>query len=219
MQANSGGGKSWALRRLLEQTHGKVQQIVIDPEGEFASLREKFDYVLAARQGGDTLADPRTAKLLAERLLELGVSAILDIYELKPRERVSVREAVPRGARRRAEAALASGARRARRGARLLPGEGPRRSRERDAVKGCAAAAASAGSAWCRDAAAVEAGKDVAAECNNKLIGRTGLDVDMARAGDELGFTKGDRLQLRDLEDGEFFAFGPALTKAGHASR
>jgi hypothetical protein len=28
MQASSGGGKSWALRRLLEQSHGKVQQIV-----------------------------------------------------------------------------------------------------------------------------------------------------------------------------------------------
>src|SRR4051812_48871266 len=86
VQANSGAGKSWALRRLLEQTHGRIQQLVIDPEGEFASLREKFDYVLAARQGGETLADPRTAKLLAERLLELGVSAILDIYELKPHE-------------------------------------------------------------------------------------------------------------------------------------
>ena len=88
LQANSGAGKSWALRRILEQTHGTVQHLVIDPEGEFASLREKFDYVLAARSGGDTAADPRTAKLLAERLLELGVSAILDIYELKPHERV-----------------------------------------------------------------------------------------------------------------------------------
>lgn len=38
IQANSGGGKSWALRRLLEQTTDQVQQIVIDPEGEFASL-------------------------------------------------------------------------------------------------------------------------------------------------------------------------------------
>ena len=80
IQANSGAGKSWALRRLLEQSHGHIQQFVIDPEGEFASLREKFDYVLAAKAGGDTLADVRTAKLLAERLLELGASAILDIY-------------------------------------------------------------------------------------------------------------------------------------------
>lgn len=87
IQANSGGGKSWCLRRILEQTHGRVQHLVIDPEGEFASLRERFDYVLAARSGGDTVADPRSAKLLAERLLELGVSAILDIYELRPAER------------------------------------------------------------------------------------------------------------------------------------
>ena len=89
IQANSGGGKSWVLRRILEQTHGKVQHLVIDPEGEFSSLREKFDYVLAASHGGDTAAEPRTAALLAERLLELGVSAILDLYELKVPERVS----------------------------------------------------------------------------------------------------------------------------------
>lgn len=48
VQANSGAGKSWCLRRILEQTHGHVQHLVIDPEGEFPSLREKFDYVLAA---------------------------------------------------------------------------------------------------------------------------------------------------------------------------
>lgn len=39
LTANSGAGKSWALRRLLEQTHGRIQQLVIDPEGEFFTLR------------------------------------------------------------------------------------------------------------------------------------------------------------------------------------
>jgi len=68
VQANSGGGKSMLLRRLLEQTHHAIQHLVIDPEGEFSSLREKFDYVLAGK-GGDTPTDPRSAKLLAERLL------------------------------------------------------------------------------------------------------------------------------------------------------
>ena len=70
VQANSGAGKSWCIRRILEQTHGQVQHLIIDPEGEFASLRERYDYVLAARQGGDTAADPRSAKLLAERLAQ-----------------------------------------------------------------------------------------------------------------------------------------------------
>jgi len=52
VQANSGGGKSYAIRKLLEKTHGKVHQIVFDIEGDFSSLREKFDYVLAGK-GGD----------------------------------------------------------------------------------------------------------------------------------------------------------------------
>lgn len=38
VQANSGGGKSWLLRRLAEQMFGKVPIILIDPEGEFATL-------------------------------------------------------------------------------------------------------------------------------------------------------------------------------------
>jgi hypothetical protein len=55
IQANSGGGKSRAIRQLLEQTHGRVQQLVLDPEGEFATLRERFDYVLAGR-GAEAVA-------------------------------------------------------------------------------------------------------------------------------------------------------------------
>ena len=70
IQADSGGGKSWLLRVLLEQIFGKMQAIAIDPEGEFASLREKFPYVLVGK-GGETPADPRSASLLAQRLLEL----------------------------------------------------------------------------------------------------------------------------------------------------
>src|SRR5438874_13784069 len=88
VQSNSGGGKSWLLRRILEQSHGKVQQIVIDMEGEFSTLREKYDYILAGK-GGDVPVSPRSASLLARRLLELHVSAILDLYELHSYERKS----------------------------------------------------------------------------------------------------------------------------------
>jgi Helicase HerA, central domain len=212
VQASSGAGKSWLLRRLLEQSHGKVQQIVIDPEGEFSSLREKYDYVLAARHGGDTLADPRTAKLLAERLLEVGVSAILDIYELPSHERVRfVRlflEALVDAPKKLWHPVLV-----------VLdeshvycPETGEAESA--NAVKGLCSRGRKRG--FCAVLATQrlsKLAKDAAAELNNKLIGRTSLDVDMARAGDELGFTKPDRLRLRDLEDGEFFAFGPALTR------
>jgi DNA helicase HerA-like ATPase len=40
IQGVSGAGKSWTLRRLLEQSAGRVQQIIIDPEGEFSTLAE-----------------------------------------------------------------------------------------------------------------------------------------------------------------------------------
>jgi DNA helicase HerA-like ATPase len=50
IQANSGGGKSYLLRKILEESNGKVQQIIIDPEGEYSTLREKFDnYILFVR--------------------------------------------------------------------------------------------------------------------------------------------------------------------------
>lgn len=65
IQANSGAGKSWTVRRLLEQTHGKVQQIIIDPEGEFASLREKYDYILVGKNG-DIPASTKSAELLEQ---------------------------------------------------------------------------------------------------------------------------------------------------------
>jgi DNA helicase HerA-like ATPase len=175
VQANSGGGKSWAIRRLLEQTHGKVQQIVIDPEGEFATLREKFDYVLAARQGGDTLADPRTAKLLAERLLELGVSAILDIYELQPRERVSFvklfLEALVDAKKELWHPVLVV----LDEAHVFAPEQGHGEAESDEAVKGLATRGRKRG--FCLVAATQRLSKlhkDVAAECNNKLIGRTG---------------------------------------------
>ena len=57
--------------------------------------------------------------------------------------------------------------------------------------------------------------KDAAAEANNVIIGRTWLDADQARAGDALGLSKADRLKLRNLGQGEFYAFGPAFGKPG----
>src|SRR5262245_43478774 len=90
LQAHSGGGKSWAIRRLLEQTYGSVQQILLDVDGEFHTLREKFDYVLAG-QKGDCPADIKSAALLARRLLELNVSAIVDIYELGTQRKLFIK--------------------------------------------------------------------------------------------------------------------------------
>jgi hypothetical protein len=200
VQANSGAGKSWGLRRILEQTHGAVQQFVIDPEGEFPTLREKFDYVLAAKHGGDTAADPSSAKLLAERLLELGVSAVLDIYELRAHERVkfvrSFLEAMVDAPRKLWHPVLV-----------VLdeahvyaPERGHGEAESQGAVIDLATRGRKRG--FCLVAATQRLSKlhkDVAAELGNKLIGRTALDVDLKRAADELGFSKDGARSLRSM--------------------
>lgn len=214
IQANSGGGKSWATRWLLEQTHGKVQHIVIDPEGEFSTLREKFDYILIAAGGGaDLVADPRYAAKIAEKLLETRADAIIDLYDLNPADRklfvrnfftaaINVRkdlyhecwfvldEAHKFAPEKEESIALESvvdmASRGRKRGFCLIP---------------------------CTQRPA-KLNKDVAAECNNKLIGRASLDIDRKRSAEELGFnSKEEILSLRNLEPGEFFAFGPAISR------
>lgn len=211
VQANSGGGKSWCLRRLLEQTHGAVQHLVLDPEGEFSSLRERFDYVLAARSGGDCVADPRSAKLLAERLLELGVSAIIDLYELKAHERVRfVRLFVE---------ALVEAPKSLWHPALVVIDEAHVFAPQAGEAESLGAVIDLSTRGRKRGFCAVLATqrlsklhKDAAAECNNVLIGRTGLDVDMKRAADTLGLSGRDDVhRLRTLDPGEFFAFGPAF--------
>jgi len=213
IQASSGAGKSWALRRLLEETHGAVQHLVIDPEGEFFTLREKFDYVLAARQGGDTSAEPRIAGLLAERLLEIGASAILDLYDLPLDQRkVFVKaflEAVIDAPRKLwhptiivvDEAHV------------FCPEKGMGDAESAPAVKDLCTRGRKRGfAAVLATQRLAKLSKDAAAECTNKLIGRTNLDVDVKRALDELGFGKERWQELKTLGDGDFFAFGPALT-------
>ena len=55
--------------------------------------------------------------------------------------------------------------------------------------------------------------KNVAAEASNFLMGRTFLDIDMARAADLLGMDRRQAEMFRDLTRGNFVALGPALSR------
>lgn len=224
LQANSGGGKSYALRRLLEQTHGACQQIVIDPDGEFHTLREKYDYVLAGK-GGDCAATVRTAPLLARRLLELGVSAIVDIYDLGADRPAFVAEFI--GALMDAPRELWHPVMVVVDEAHKFAPETGKRRRKREAatMDDCTAAVISLMDSgrkrgFCGVLATqriAKLSKDAVAEVNSKLIGRTSYPDDQQRAADELGIrSKEQRLALRDLKPGEFYVFGPAFTVDAH---
>ena len=213
VQASSGGGKSWALRRLLEQSAKQVQQLIIDPEGEFATLRERFDYIIAAPHDADAIAHPRTAGLLARRLLETGVSAILDIYDLKAHERQAF-------VRNLCEA-LVNAPKKLWHPVMVVLDEAHVYAPEKGHAESTGAVIDLVTRGRKRGYCAVLATqrlsklhKDAAAEMFNKLIGRTGLDVDVKRAADELGMSYRDAMnQLRNLAPGEFYCFGPALTE------
>lgn len=216
IQANSGGGKSRLLRRMLEQAFGKVQSVVLDPEGEFSTLRERHDFLLVGR-GGEVPAEPRAAALLARRLLELRVSAVVDLYELKLAGRrefmrlfLEALLAMPKDLYRPLLVAIDE--------AHLyVPERSYGEAESTEAVISLLSQGRKRGLCGILLTQRLsKLHKDAAAECNNVAIGRTWLDVDQKRAGDVLGFASaGERQGLRDLEAGEFLAFGPAFSGAG----
>jgi hypothetical protein len=213
IQANSGAGKSWAIRRLLEQTHGQVPHVVLDIEDEFHTLREKFPYVLAGAAGADCRADVKTAPVLARRILEHGFSTIISIHELRAQDRLRfVRLFLD---------ALIGAPRSLWRPLLVVVDEAHHFCPE----KGQAESAGAVSDLMTRGRKRGYCGvlatqrisklhKDAAAEANNKLIGRSALDLDMKRSADELGFVgREQQLALRTLPPGRFFAFGPALSR------
>lgn len=78
VQGASGSGKSWTLRRLLEQTAGKVQQVVIDPEGEFSSLAEAYGHLRVEAHRLDAAA----LATLAHKVREHRLSILVDFSDL-----------------------------------------------------------------------------------------------------------------------------------------
>lgn len=216
IQANSGGGKSWLLRRLAEQLFGKLPVLLIDPEGEFATLRERYGYVLVGK-GGETPADVRSAALVAHRLLELRASAVCDLFEMKPPDR---HEWV-----RRFLEALIDAPKKLWQPLVVIVDEAHLFAPERGAGESVASSAMVdlAGRGRKRGFAAIMATqrlgklrKDVAAELLNVLIGHTFIDIDRERAADALGVPKGkvrddfyDQIKL--LGEGQFFGLGRAI--------
>ena len=212
IQANSGAGKSWLIRRLLERSFGKVQQIVIDLEGEFSTLRDEYDYLLIGKDGEIT-AKIQTAELLARKLLVLNVSTIIDLSELKHHERITFVK--------RFLDSLVNAPRELWHTCLVVIDEAHQFCAEKTKSESASSVIDLMTRGRKRGFCGVLATqrisklhKDAAAECNNVLVGRTVQDIDRKRASDDLGFTtKEQSRSLRRLGDGEFFAYGPAISK------
>lgn len=77
IQGASGAGKSWTLRRILEQSVGKVQQIVVDPEGEFSSLADANGFLRLDASRLDIAA----LAIAAKRIRAHRLSVLLDLSD------------------------------------------------------------------------------------------------------------------------------------------
>ncbi|GLQ56914.1 ATP-binding protein [Devosia nitrariae] len=214
VQGNSGSGKSHLLRRLLEQSAQWVQQCVIDPEGDFVTLADRFGHVVV-----DAARTENELTRIAGRIRQHRVSVVLNLEGLDVEQQM------------RAAAAFLGGMFDADRDfwypvlvvvdeaqlfAPAAAGEVSDEARKlslgamtnlmcRGRKRGLAGVIATQRLA--------KLAKNVAAEASNFLMGRTFLDIDMARAADLLGMDRRQAEQFRDLERGRFVALGPAVAR------
>ena len=214
VQGNSGSGKSHLLRRLLEQSAPWVQQCIIDPEGDFTTLSERYGHTVV-----DATRTEAELTRIAARVRQHRVSVVLNLEGLDVEQQM------------RAAAAFLGGMFDADRDywypvlvvvdeaqlfAPSVAGEVSDEARKlslgamtnlmcRGRKRGLAGVIATQRLA--------KLAKNVAAEASNFLMGRTFLDIDMARAADLLGMEKRQAEQFRDLARGHFVALGPAISR------
>jgi hypothetical protein len=217
IQADSGGGKSWLIRALLEQMFGEVQTIVIDPEGEFATLREQFPFVLVGKNG-ETSADVRSAALVATRLLELHASAVCDLYELKSHLRhawvksfIDALIEAPKEIRTPCVVVIDEAH-------MFCPEKGKGESEAYGSMVDLCTRGRKRG--LCAVFATQRLGmlsKDASSQLQNRLIGPTFEDINRKRAAEVLGIPKSEERaffhEIQLLEPGNFFALGRAISR------
>jgi uncharacterized protein len=213
IEADSGSGKSWTIRKIAEECSGKVQQIIIDPEGDFITLREKYPFALVSKSGGDIPLNLRYAEALAHKLLETGISVIIDLYEFKQHEREQFVKVfcealmnAPKSLRHSCLVYLDE--------AQLFCPEDKRAISTSAVIDLCTRGRKRGLCAILATLRISILNKSAAAQCKNKMMGSTSLPLDQKRVGDELGLrTKEEIRDLRNLGKGEFWAFGPAISK------
>lgn len=81
IEASSGGGKSTLMRLIAERAAGVMQTLILDHEDEFVTLRQVLD-VLLVGDGRDVPITVESAALLARRLADMRISAVVNLYDL-----------------------------------------------------------------------------------------------------------------------------------------
>jgi uncharacterized protein len=215
VQGNSGSGKSHLLRRLLEQSAPWVQQTVIDPEGDFVTLAEQFGHIVIDAEEHTE----RGLQVAGERVRIHRVSTVLNLEGLDAENQMRRASAFLNGlfeVGREHWYPMLVVVDEAQLFAPAVAGEVSDEARKlslgamtnlmcRGRKRGLAGIIATQRLA--------KLAKNVAAEAANFLMGRTFLDIDMARAADLLGMERRQADAFRDLRRGQFMALGSALSR------
>ncbi|MEP1931383.1 MAG: ATP-binding protein [Roseibium sp.] len=214
VQGNSGSGKSHLLRRILEQSANWVQQAIIDPEGDFVTLADKYGHVVV-----DAVGTEKDLQMIAGRVRQHRVSVVLNLEGLDADRQMKAAATFLDGlfgadrdlwypmlvvvdeAQLFAPAAAGEVTEEARRRSLGAMTDLMCRGRKR----GLAGIIATQRLA--------KLAKNVAAEASNFLMGRTFLDIDMARAADLLGMERRQAEAFRNLDRGHFIALGPSVSR------
>jgi hypothetical protein len=214
VQGNSGSGKSHLLRRLLEQSAPWVQQCIVDPEGDFVTLADKYGHLVV-----DASRSENELTTIAARVRQHRVSVVLSLEGLDVEQQMRCAAAFLGGlfdADRDYWYPMLVVVDEAQLFAPAIAGEVSDEARKlslgamtnlmcRGRKRGLAGVIATQRLA--------KLAKNVAAEASNFLMGRTFLDIDMARAADLLGMERRQAEMFRDLQRGHFVALGPALSR------
>ena len=185
VQGNSGSGKSWLLRTLLEGTHGAVQHLDVTPE---------------------------TAARPVAELVRAGANVVLDLSDFDPEARdavcaaaINALMALPRPDWRHLLVVEE---------AQTLAPEGGRAGAARRALIDLATRGRKRGFGLVVATQRLALlSKSLLAGCNNRLVGLTTLGNDMDRAAAELGFDRAQRDRLRTLLPGTWYAYGAAISQ------
>jgi hypothetical protein len=217
VQGNSGSGKSHLLRRIIEESAATVQQIIIDPEGDFVTIGDTFGHMVIDA----TAHTKEQLSRIAGRVREHRASIVLNLGSADLGQQMTATAAFLDGLFDAPtphwfpalvfvdEAQV------------FAPAHNAQVDVDSEIRASCVMAMTNL---MCRGRKRGLSGilatqrlaklsSNVAGEVSNFLMGRTFYDNDIGRAADLLGMGKRDAQQIGDLQRGEFIGVGSAIAR------
>lgn len=216
VQASSGAGKSYLLRRLAEIAgkRKELQVIIFDLEGEYYTLAAHLD-MLVVSADSEIKPDEKMAGLLARSVMEDRVSTILDLSELDIEDQ---RDFVAKFLK-----SMLGLAKSFWQPTFVIIDEAHLLCTEQGKGRASSTAAVTSFTSRCRKRGwgvvlatqrIAKISKDAISDCKTMMFGGTAFLDDQKRSAESLGMKDTKPSMFSRLKVGEFYAIGQALPKA-----